>query len=188
MDLVFVLDSSGSVMKTNWQRVLTFTQHLISNFAIHPDSVRVGVVSYGNHATAHIRLTDYDEEMDLSSAIGKIAFKDQWTNTAEGLRVAREKVFELSPRTTQDGARKVIVMVTDGESNRNQGRTLPEAILTRNSGIEVVVLAVGSQANLVEAAEVAGHDENVFVVSNFEKLTKMEFSSSLLNHICGRSF
>ena len=183
MDIVFVLDSSGSVMAANWLKALSFTQQVISNFPLHPELVRVGVVSFGNQATPHIRLDDFDKEMDLFSAIGMIKFKDQWTNTAAGLRVAREQVFGQSPR---DNARKVIILMTDGESNRDKLQTLPEAELTRDAGIEILVIAVGDEANLDEALDITGDASQIFIVPSFEELTERQPTSSIMEYLCGK--
>lgn len=179
MDLVFVLDSSGSVMETNWKKVLHFAQEVIGHLTIGQTSVRVGLVSYGNNAEAHVHLRDHDEEMLLTIAIGQVPFKDQWTNTGEGLRVARG-VFEESLRNE----RKVIIMITDGESNRLEHRTIPEAQLTRDAGIEIIALAVGHDANIQEAEQITGKAKNVLTFTDFDTLEQPRGVERVLGQIC----
>jgi uncharacterized protein YegL len=179
MDLVFVLDSSGSVMKQNWEKVLNFAQEIIRWVPIDSDAVRIGLVSFGNSAQTHIYLSDHSEEMLITMAIGGVPFKDQWTNTASGLRIGR-RVFDHDPRN----ARKVIVLVTDGESNRNALRTIPEAKQTRDAGIEIIVLAVGDTASIEEAVAIADSTRNVLEFQDFVELDSPSGAMRVLDHMC----
>ena len=69
MDLVFVLDGSGSICDkdstaepnngcNNWKLVIEFIQTLISNFVIGDDSVRVGFVIFANNGNLKFGLDE----------------------------------------------------------------------------------------------------------------------------------
>ena len=46
-----------------------------------------------------------------------------------------------------------VVIITDGPSDRDSHRTLPEAELSKNAGITIIVIGIGNQ---VDQAEIFG--------------------------------
>ena len=46
-------------------------------------------------------------------------------------------------------------MITNGPSDRDMGRTVPEGELARNAGIDVIVVGVGNSVNQTELAGIA---------------------------------
>lgn len=46
-DVVFVVDSSGSIYRQNWPLILDFMRRLVEDFQIGPDNTRVGVTLFG---------------------------------------------------------------------------------------------------------------------------------------------
>ena len=49
MDLVFVIDSSGSINKLdtgNWNRVLDFINKVVNRFTVGENAVHIGMVEY----------------------------------------------------------------------------------------------------------------------------------------------
>ena len=132
-DIIFVLDSSGSLGLSNWKKILEFTKDLIGSFPLGDDGMRVGVVSYGSKATVHINLNDHFSHSQLNRAIDSIPWKDQETNTSGGIRTMREFMF-----TQERGDRPLVpnigIVVTDGASNRDEDLTIPEANRARDDG------------------------------------------------------
>lgn len=55
-DIIFVLDSSGSIGADNWQLVLNFTKSVALGFEIGPQNVQIGVNYYGNSAQVAFNL------------------------------------------------------------------------------------------------------------------------------------
>ena len=48
VDVVFVMDSSGSVGSDNWNTAKTFAKNIISNFQIGPNDIQFGFVTIGS--------------------------------------------------------------------------------------------------------------------------------------------
>lgn len=115
MDVIMVLDGSGSISKTNWKRMRRFTWNLAHQFKVGCNDVRIGVVQFGTKATSSL-LFGFPL-MDNLLAIGtRLLFMFQMnggTNTRGGLRAAIE-MFEKQPR---HNAKKVVVVLTDGDAN-----------------------------------------------------------------------
>lgn len=68
-DLVFVLDSSGSLGIDNWKKVLTFVTGIIVKLSIGPLDSRVGVVYYGSSATLGFHLNTHQQKQDIIDAV-----------------------------------------------------------------------------------------------------------------------
>uniref|UniRef100_A0A8D0AU89 von Willebrand factor A domain-containing protein 1 n=1 Tax=Sander lucioperca TaxID=283035 RepID=A0A8D0AU89_SANLU len=117
-DVLFLLDSSGSVSAYEHSRMLTFLSELLLPFSLGEDQVRVGLLQVGTRP----RL-----EGD--------------TNTVEALRMAKEWV--LRPGTA-DGARaglpRVLVWLTDGVK---PGDVIGPMAELQEEGVAVLVVSTG---------------------------------------------
>ena len=96
IDLVFLLDSSGSIGKENWPKMLKFVKTMSSKLMVDQDRVRIATISFGNEATLHFGLDSYTTLTETEEAIDLIRWKDQYTNTGEALRVMENQVFKVS--------------------------------------------------------------------------------------------
>ena len=56
VDLIFVLDSSGSVSSNEWENLQQFTSNVIGQFKLGPHDTQVGVVNYGSRAEILVEL------------------------------------------------------------------------------------------------------------------------------------
>ena len=64
LDLVFVVDSSGSINKfddQNWGRVLSFMNTVVDNLVIGTNDVHVGLIKYSNNAEVRFKLDVYTD-------------------------------------------------------------------------------------------------------------------------------
>ena len=67
--MVFALDSSGSIGRTNYQKVVDFVREVIHGLNINSDS-RVGVVVYSNSPSILMSLNQYSNKMSVLSGLG----------------------------------------------------------------------------------------------------------------------
>lgn len=70
MDLIYVLDSSGSIGIVNWGILLSFVQNVTALLDIGPNAARVGIVSYGNEANLQFDLNTFSTMDEILEAIG----------------------------------------------------------------------------------------------------------------------
>ena len=80
-DVIFVLDSSGSVGCSNFYTMLTFVSDMVNDFDIGSDLVRVGVIKYDWNIYLEIDLNSYTDKTLLRAAILNIAYTGGATNT-----------------------------------------------------------------------------------------------------------
>ena len=81
------------------------------------------------------------------------------------------------------GARKIAILITDGQSNVDPTKTIPNAELLKASGVEIFVIAVGNyKTGISEIVKIASPDpkDHVFRVTNMNGLlhvTELAFKS-----------
>lgn len=119
--------------KEGWLRLLEFTKALINPLKIGRRGVQVSVISFGNRATIAFYLNEYTNKQDIFAAIDEIPWKDQETNTSGGIRTMHEQIF-IPERGDRRGVPNIGIVLTDGESTRDQPLTIPEANKAKAKG------------------------------------------------------
>jgi Mg-chelatase subunit ChlD len=113
VDLVFAIDSSGSVGKANYQMQKKFLKLFLRDQYIGQYQTRLGVIVYSYTATVAIKLSAYYKIDDLSVAIDRLAFYGKTTRISEALTLTeRQMLTEAEGRRQEIPA--VVVLITDG--------------------------------------------------------------------------
>ena len=173
-DIVFVLDSSGSIGLDNWMKVLNFTKSVASGFQLGSDSVQIGVITYANKARIQFYLNTYNNSQNIMSAIDSNPWKDEKTNTSGGIRLMYRDVF-TKEKGDRPGATNIGIVITDGESNVDAHLTIPEADNARLRNIKMFAIGIGDN-NSISIDELRGigdkpSNQFVFEAANFDALT-----------------
>ncbi|EHB11692.1 Integrin alpha-1 [Heterocephalus glaber] len=117
LDIVIVLDGSNSIYP--WESVTAFLNDLLRKMDIGPKQTQVGIVQYGENVTHEFNLNKYSSTEEVLVAAKKIFQRGgRRTNTALGIDTARKEAF-TEARGARRGVKKVMVVVTDGESHDN---------------------------------------------------------------------
>ena len=113
MELVFVLDSSGS-MRAWMADLRQFAYEMALSFVLGtgPGGTQVGVVSFADSATVLTNLTGVSET--ATGAIDGMLGQLGKTNISDGL-VAAEGM--LTGESARDGVAKVVMVLTDGQQS-----------------------------------------------------------------------
>ena len=174
LDLVFLIDASGSVRRERFPMVLEFVRNIVRNLEIRPRRTRVGVATYASTATVQFYLNTYERKEDVLQAIEFIQFQGGKTNTAAGINLLRTTMF-LPQHGERDFAPNIALLVTDGSSNMNVQDTIPAAILARAQGIHLSVATVGRDNDMPEMNAIASDPDasNVFVVNKYQDLNSI---------------
>ncbi|KAL2099998.1 hypothetical protein ACEWY4_004392 [Coilia grayii] len=139
LDMVIVLDGSNSIFP--WSSITDFLVRLLQNFDIGPTMTQVGIVSYGDTVGHEFNLSQFSNTSDLLKHAALIPQRQgQQTLTAKGIDTARREAFTVE-RGARPDAKKVMVIVTDGESHDNYrlGDVVEEC---KEDGIERFSIAV----------------------------------------------
>uniref|UniRef100_A0A3B3U5J3 VWFA domain-containing protein n=1 Tax=Poecilia latipinna TaxID=48699 RepID=A0A3B3U5J3_9TELE len=117
-DIVFLVDSSGSIGEENIRIIRTFLRNVIQNLDIGPDKVQVGLAVYGDRPKKEFLLKDHMDRTAVLDAVEQIAFLRGGTNTGKAMDFIREEYFtaEAGSRARQH-VPQIAVLLTDGNSN-----------------------------------------------------------------------
>lgn len=181
-DVVLLLDSSTSVGKANFNRMLDFTKDIVKSLDVDSGRFRVGIATYNTFVAHRTLLNEFQTSADLLRHIGNIPYSYGNTNPADAMKFARDSMYNTDSGDRPD-ATDIIILITDGLANVNPRRTVPEAELAREKGIRVLVMDIG----VGTAAELAGMANkplarNRFSVDTFDDMESIK--NAMMVEIC----
>ncbi|CAI9741682.1 Hypothetical predicted protein [Octopus vulgaris] len=138
IDLVFVIDSSGSVGEQDFNKTKIFLENIVRNLDIGPDKTRVAVIRFSTNPHVSFSLSDHSTNSAVRKAIDDITYNEGFTHTDEALDLARTSVFT---NTRKSVAAKVLVLVTDGKSE-SETRTVAAAQKLKDDGVTIFTIGV----------------------------------------------
>ena len=145
LDVVLVIDRSGSMSGTPIQDARNaakeFTDNLVSNS-------EVGIVSFASSSGVNKDMTllnAYDNKVSVKSAIDSITDGGS-TAMGEGMADANDLLINHG----RSGARKVMIVLTDGETNAGADQDGENAIAYANAN-DVTIYTIGLGSSLDEA-------------------------------------
>ena len=171
MDLVFVVDSSGSIRDNNpsdysydnWQLILDFMDSVITSLQyIGPQTNQVGVVTFADTARNELFLNETNNCQELVSRVHQLNYFGGNTRTSEGLRFMSEIQF-TAENGDRPGAENIAIVLIDGVSTVNASGTLPQASLAHDKGIHILAVGITDRVNTDELRGISSppHEEGV---------------------------
>lgn len=111
-DVAFIVDSSGSIGKTNWERTKRFLKRIVSKLDVGPSTTHIATISYSTNPQVALRFNSLSGSRLNVNEVNKVLEKLPWqrgfTYIDKALEQAAQSVF-----TTAAGMRsnvpKVIV-------------------------------------------------------------------------------
>lgn len=166
----------------NFVEMLDFVKDMLFDADIDSGAVRVGVVMYSTGVSIEFHLNTFNSMLELFNAIGNIKYMYGNTNTAGGLEALTSEMFTAGNGDRPDVPNMAFV-ITDGQSNINTQRTIPEAERARDAGIDIYAIGIG----LAETDELKGISSQplnkyLFTVDDFSELEGLR--KTLFKSIC----
>ena len=171
-DIVFLLDSSGSVGGTNFQKQKDFVAHFAQSFDIGPSKVQIGVVTFASSPHNEFNLNKYHSKADVISAIHRIHYNSGGTATNTALRYVGASSFRAAAGD-RAGVANILIVMTDGQSN-NPTLTTQEADKLHKMNIKTFAIGIGSGVRQSELGHIASDSHHVFQVQNFDALNTLQ--------------
>uniref|UniRef100_A0A8D1DQA9 VWFA domain-containing protein n=1 Tax=Sus scrofa TaxID=9823 RepID=A0A8D1DQA9_PIG len=167
-DIMFLVDSSGSIGLENFIKMKTFMKNLVSKSKIGADRVQVGVVQFSGDSKEEFQLDRYMSQSEIADAIDRMAHIGQ--NTCTGSALTFVSQYFSPAKGARPNVRKFLILITDGEA---QDVVKDPAEALRQKGIIIYSVGVFG-SNVTQLEEISGRPEMVFYVENFDILQHIE--------------
>ena len=186
---MFVLDSSGSVGRDNFELTKEFAVNITKQFTIGPEDTHVGAIVFSDFAQISFQLNASTNGTQIVDELRRIPFIDvpgASTNTADALRRLRRDVltYEAGARPQILAIPRVAIVVTDGRSSVNTSGTIPEAEAVHAEGITVFSVGVGRRVDMDELNAIASSPDLVSHLSDFNILEFQSYQLILSDEAC----
>lgn len=100
LDILYLVDGSGSVGATNFEKIKEGLKEMNKKIAIAPDKIRIALMQFGRATQTKIEF-NFDEKTSLAAVnqgVDDMKWLDSFkTATGDALRRAREKVRNSKP-------------------------------------------------------------------------------------------
>lgn len=178
-DVIFVVDSSGSIGVENWKLVLTFVNEAVKRMDVGPQATRIGLVTYGNRAHVIFNLNNFTSAAAMEPTILASKFLDENTNTSGGIWMAKYGMLTAA-NGERPAAPNMMIIITDGESTYDHDFTIPYAQQCIASGDLLISIGVGDKVSKPELEGIAskGGDGKplLFQVGGYDMLKQIQDS------------
>lgn len=201
LDLLLVLDGSGSVTADDFTKMKDFSKKVLERVSMEGDQVdatklmrriskdpgvaRAGAIVFGGGATIVSELTG--TRSDVTGKLGSLAQPgvkaEGWsTSTAQGLAVARQL---LQRQTDNPGADQVVLVVSNGAPTSGR-MTSTEVDRLKESGVRIMFVDVGLGAGERATSIWASwpHVENIVRAPTYKDLDHPAKVADLLVKLC----
>jgi len=184
LDLVFVLDSSGSITATRFEIVKRMVISVVNELEVGMNKTRIGLIYWSNNAYVAFKMNDYGQvKQDVVEAIRRVPYRGNWTHTQAALQLVYSTTFQPQ-HGDRDGVENVAIVISDGNSNVFQQLTSVQAAVCRQNGIRMVAIGLGDMVNVAELSMIASRplEVNMFIHPSFDELENI--TASLLQTTC----
>lgn len=169
VDVVFVVDCSGSVGKDSFQQILKLVSVIVSLVDDHSGRARFAMVTYDTEQYLQFGLNRSLSQSEILQKIRAAKFCGGGTATRKVLDYVQKSVLQKS----REASEKVVFVVTDGKTNW-AGSPLESAKSIRSqSDTSIYCIAFGSQVNKDEINRIASREDYVIRVRSSNDVAKV---------------
>ena len=175
VDVIFVVDETGSVKLPNFKKTLIALNNTIAILDVGQDRVRVGLMTFNATQTLRYHLDMFDEKEELQNATLSLPYNGGSTSISRAIRYTREEMFK-EERGDRDHAHNRVVLLTDGTSSvggppaiRKQ-KDLLEAQILKDTGAVLICVGIGPDVDSDTLRQMASIDD-YFIHTTFDLLS-----------------
>jgi len=178
IDLMLLLDASGSVGSRGFGKEKAFAEDFVNRFEINPEATEVGVISFSYYITIGTQITD--DTAALTSTIEGSEWDAMNTNTAAALGTA----IEVLAASGRESAQSVVVVVTDGMPNDAEATAMMAEKVKEKA--RLIFVPVGKNLDMDALYTWASFppEYNILEAKGFGKLSKELNKGKYLPDIC----
>ena len=181
-DVIFVLDTSGSIGETLYEYAKDFIRSIVEAMSIGPQNSRAAVLTFNHGATIYFNLNRYTNKNELITAIRNIPFYDGGTNITVALN--------FLTTVAQDGSlginrnkRQVAIFITDGY-HEDDDITAAANSLKRTRIFNLYSVGIG-YANVTQLRLIVNNINSIYYQLPFTKDTLEYHSQQIIRRLGG---
>ena len=172
LDLIFLLDASGSVGANNYVKEKQFIKIVASRYDLGTTS-QAAVIPFSNQATNDIPLGSMNTTFSFATAVDDIPYEARYTRIDLALRLAYDEY--LSSEDSNE-TQKLVILLTDGKQTLKSGMT-PSYIpiedtvqLLRSKAARIFAVTIGSNIDMAAMRAITEDDDDIFQATEFNDL------------------
>lgn len=96
VDIAFVVDSSGSIGRSNWERMKRFLKALVSKLDVSPSATHLAVISYSTNPKVELRFNGFQDTDEVNRKFDDMLWQRGFTYTDKALQLADRDLFQTS--------------------------------------------------------------------------------------------
>ncbi|XP_012529984.1 sushi, von Willebrand factor type A, EGF and pentraxin domain-containing protein 1 isoform X2 [Monomorium pharaonis] len=156
VEMVFLVDASGSVGAENFRSELNFVTKLLSDFTVDARAARVALITFGGRGSVYRnidQISQYGPDDHKCYLLNKQFRNITYTGGGTYTRGALLEALAILEKS-RETASKMVFLITDGFSNGGDPR--PAADLLKNAGATVFTFGIRT-GNVEELHDIASH-------------------------------
>ena len=165
MDLAFIIDSSGSIGRTNYVKEKHLVKQLAKSFGLAPGQTQAAMILYSTSASVRARFGQFETLEEFEQAVDDLPYERGVTRIDKALQLTATEIFPGA----RPGVPNIALLITDGQQTQ-----APDAIGLKEASkplwkaiVRVLAIGIGSGVNPDELRLVT---ENVVVATDFKNL------------------
>ena len=96
MDIAFVVDSSGSIGRTNWERMKRFLKALVSRLDVSPSATHIAAIAYSTRPEVVMRFNGVQGTNQVNQMLDGMRYQRGVTYIDKALLLADSDLFQSS--------------------------------------------------------------------------------------------
>ncbi|VDI77269.1 Hypothetical predicted protein [Mytilus galloprovincialis] len=187
-DIGFLIDESGSVGATNFQKNLDFVKQFVDVFDIGNTAVKISTFAFHHSMGNGFHFSCCNDKASIKSNVDKINYHSGGQDFDMALSFSKNSMFQ-SVNGARDFSLKILMFFTDGRSLIQDGGSLLHRL-----GIIVYAVGVGGNVDRNQLDKIATNQSYVFMVSSYADLVgqvyndiKSKTCTDVLTNPCQRS-
>lgn len=182
--IIFVIDSSSSIGRHNFERVKLFLIGIIRHLTLSRYYYQIGLVTFSERATVHLKIGDIANKAHIELIIKQLRLTRGTTNPYKAFKTVGKSLLVENISKTERRAKTAVLFVSNG-GWRNVAAMATQAKQLQKMGIDFI--AVGIDLNKDEMRllrEVASNPKELFFL-HASHFTQLEFlTQDVLNIVC----
>ncbi|XP_057551170.1 integrin alpha-D [Hippopotamus amphibius kiboko] len=177
MDIVFLIDGSGSINKNDFKRMKNFVRAVMDQFK--DTDTLFSLMQYSNQLRTHFNFGQFQTSRSPQSLVDPIGQLTGWTFTATGIQAVVKELFH-SKNGARNSAKKILIVITDGQKYKDPlqySDVIPQAdsanVIRYAIGVGDAFQHPAARKELNVIGSVPSED-HVFQVDNFAALSSIQ--------------